>query len=281
MQEWSDENKGYRYMLNVVDVFSKYAWSIPLKDKKGLTVLDAFKQIVKQSDRLPKFMWVDEGKEFYNKLIDEWIKENNIVRYSTHGEHKSAVVERFNRTLKTNMWKRFTAENTRNWINMLDKLLSDYNNRIHSTIKMTPVEGSLEKNEEKVWNNMNFNKNNISTNAKAKFKVGDTVRISRMKGTFEKGYLPNWSEELFTVIKVKKTIPFTYQLKDVNGELIKGSFYNEELQKTKQKEQGIYRIEKIIRKKKIDGIQHGLVKWIGYSDKFNTWEPMENIVKVS
>ena len=129
MQEWSEENKGFRYILNVVDVFSKYAWSIPLKDKTGKTVLDAFKQIVESSQRQPTHIWVDQGKEFYNRNMDEWIKEKKIIRYSTFGEHKSAVVERFNRTLKTNMWKRFTAENTRNWIDMLDNLLLDYNNK--------------------------------------------------------------------------------------------------------------------------------------------------------
>ena len=91
--------------------------------------MNAFKEIVKSSGRIPKHIWVDQGKEFYNKNMDEWLKENNIIRYSTYGEHKSAVVERFNRTLKTNMWKRFTAENTRNWINMLDKLINDYNNK--------------------------------------------------------------------------------------------------------------------------------------------------------
>jgi transposase InsO family protein len=121
MQEWSKQNKGYRYMLNVIDVHSKYAWSIPLKDKTGKSVLDAFKQIVSSSGRKPDHIWVDEGKEFYNKHMDEWIKEHNIIRYSTHGEHKSAVVERFNRTLKTSMWKRFTAEKAKNWIEMLDK----------------------------------------------------------------------------------------------------------------------------------------------------------------
>ena len=278
MQEWSEENKGFRYMLNVIDVFSKFAWSIPLKDKKGITVLNAFKQIVKESGRIPKHIWVDEGKEFYNKNMDEWLKENNIIRYSTHGEHKSAVVERFNRTLKTNMWKRFTAENTRNWIDMLDKLMSEYNNKKHSTIKMSPVEGSKKENEEIVWNNLN-NKVNIVT-SKQKFKVGDTVRISRIKATFEKGYLPNWSEELFTVVEVKRTNPFTYKLSDANGKILEGSFYNEELQKSVQKEQDVYRVEKIIRKKKINGIEHGLVKWVGYSDKFNTWEPMTNIIKL-
>ena len=110
-------------MLNVIDVFTKFAWSIPLKDKKGETVTEAFKNIVKNSKRIPKHIWVDQGKEFYNKNMDEWLKENNIIRYSTYGEHKSAVVERVNRTLKEIMWKRFTAENTRNWIDMLDRLI--------------------------------------------------------------------------------------------------------------------------------------------------------------
>ena len=125
MQEWADKNKGFRYMLNVIDCFTKFAWSIPLKDKKALTVLEAFKKIVNESKMIPKHLWVDEGKEFYNKDMTEWLKDNDIVRYSTHGEHKSAIVERFNRTLKTKMWTRFTAENTRNWIDMLDKLMKD------------------------------------------------------------------------------------------------------------------------------------------------------------
>ena len=266
MQEWSKQNKGYRYMLNVIDVHSKYAWSIPLKDKTGKTVLDAFKQIVHSSGRTPDHIWVDEGKEFYNKLMDEWIKENDIIRYSTHGEHKSAVVERFNRTLKTIMWKRFTAENTRNWINMLDKLLLQYNNKKHSTIKITPTEAS----QIVIRNPPKFEEH-------TKFSVGDQVRVSRIKGIFEKGYLPNWSEALYTVQEVKRTDPITYILRDTNGEIIKGGFYTEELQKS---EQEVFRIEKIIRKKKINGVEHGYVKWMGYDKAFNEWKPISEIKKI-
>src|SRR5271155_1967724 len=200
MQEWSKQNKGFRYMLNVIDVFSKYAWSIPFKDKTGTTTLNAFKEIVKSSGRIPKHIWVDQGKEFYNKHFDEWIKENDIIRYSTYGEHKSAVVERFNRTLKANMWKRFTAENTRNWINMLDKLMAKYNNTVHSTIKMTPVEASDKENFVEIFNNNGYIKRK---NLKPKFQIGDKVRISRIKTLFEKGYLPNWSEEIYEITEVK------------------------------------------------------------------------------
>jgi hypothetical protein len=274
MQEWSKVNNGYRYMLNVVDVFSKYAWSIPLKDKTGKTVLDAFKGIVESSKRQPRHIWVDQGKEFYNANMNGWIKENNIIRYSTYGEHKSAVVERLNRTLKTNMWKRFTAENTRNWIDMVDKLLLDYNNRYHSTIKMTPVEASKKENKVQVLNSQVYLQ---CGNKKPKFKVGDKVRISRIKALFEKGYLPNWSEALYVVHEVKKTNPYTYTVKDMNDELVLGSFYTEELQKSTQ---DVFRIEKITKKKKINGVQHGLVKWLGYNKKFNEWKPMSEIEKL-
>ena len=126
LQEWKHVNNGYRYILNVIDCFSKYAWSVPLKDKKGETVLDAFKYIVETSNRKPMYIWVDEGKDFYDKGMTVWLKDKNILRYSTHGEHKSAIAKRFNRTLKERMWRRFTAENTRNWIDMLNDLLSKY-----------------------------------------------------------------------------------------------------------------------------------------------------------
>jgi hypothetical protein len=269
MQEWSKQNKGYRYMLNVVDVFSKYAWSVKLLDKKGKTVLAAFKQIVKSSGRKPGHLWVDQGKEFYNKDMDEWIKENDIIRYSTYGEHKSAVVERFNRTLKTIMWKRFTAENTRNWIDMLDKLIFKYNNTKHSTIKMTPTDAAQGK--------LMYNPELPSTAfQKPKFSVGTQVRISRIKGIFEKGYQPNWSEALYTIHEVKQTSPITYILKDMNGDIVTGGFYTEELQKSKQ---DVFRIEKVLRKKKIDGVEHGLVKWLGYNKKYNEWKPMSEILK--
>ena len=131
MSEWSDCNKGYKYILTVIDVYSKYAWAVPLKDKKGDTVTEAFKYIVKNCKRKPRHIWCDRGKEFYNKHMDIWLKNNNINRYSTYSEAKSCVTERFNRTLKERMWKRFTAENTRNWLEMLDELLNGYNNSFH------------------------------------------------------------------------------------------------------------------------------------------------------
>ena len=132
---------------------------------------------------------------------------------------------------------------------------------------MTPTEAS-----QKVIHNP------VKSEGNAKFSVGDQVRISRIKGIFEKGYLPNWSEALYTVHEVKRTDPITNILEDMNGESIKGGFYTEELQKSKQE---VFRIEKIIRKKKINGVEHGLVKWMGYDKKFNEWKPLSEIKKSS
>ena len=276
LQEWKNVNKGYRYILNVIDCFSKYAWSVPLKDKKGETVLNAFKYIVKTSNRKPMFIWVDEGKEFYNKDMTAWLKEEKITRYSTHGEHKSAIAERFNRTLKERMWRRFTAENTRTWIDMLDELLSNYNNCYHTTIRMRPVDASKKENESEVWENLFRDDEHVKKSNK--FKNGDTVRISRIKGIFEHGFLPNWSEQIYKIHKINNSTPVTYILRDLQDEVIEGSFYDEELQKTSQE---VYRIEKVLRKKKINGIEHGLVKWIGYSDKFNEWIPVSKLQEIN
>ena len=286
MQEWSKQNKGYRCMLNIVDCFSKYAWSVPLKDKSAKVVLAAFKLVVKQlrdgrgaeipqRSAAPKHIWVDEGKEFYNKDMTAWINQHNIVRYSTYGEHKSAVVERFDRTLKTAMWKRFTAENTRNWVDMLDKLLLKYNTSIHSAIRMKPIDAVLETNRLEVLDNIAVDRG--IRDKTSKFKLGDSVRISRVKGLFEKGYLPNWSEALYTIREVKSSSPITYLLKVSQGKDVKGGFYKEELQRSNQE---IFRIEKILRKKLINGVRHSLVKWIGYDSSFNQWVPSSDIQDV-
>jgi hypothetical protein len=213
-------------------------------------------------------LWVDEGKEFYNSKMDAWIEENDMIRYSTHGEHKSAVVERFNINLQSKMWKRFTAENTRNWVSMLDKLMLEYNNTFHSTVKMTPTEALTKKVSSRT---------DVTVDVQAKFEIGEKVRVSRIKGLFEKGYLPNWSEALYTVHEVRATDPITYILKAMNGDLVTGGFYTEELQKSKQE---VFRIEKVLERKKIKGVDYGLVKWLGYNKKYNEWKPISEIEKL-
>ena len=266
MQWASRDNKGVKYLLNVIDVFSKFAWSVPIKDKTGRSITDAFKLIVKASGRKPNKLWVD--REFRS-----WLDDNNIEMYSIYNEGKAVVVERFNRTLKEWMWKYFSANNTRKYLDMLDGLLQLYNTKTHTAIKMTPIEASQSKNEKKVYHYL-YPDLPVSV-GKAKYKVGDEVRITKKKGKFEKGYTPRWTEEIFEVYMVQNTNPITYLIKDLNGDKIDGSFYEEELQKTSQK---VFRIEKILRKNKKNKMVY--VKWKGYPDTFNSWIPMKNVEKL-
>ena len=255
MQLLSKYNKGIRFLLCVVDIFSKYAWVVPLKDKKGISIVKAFQSILKQSNRKPNKIWVDKGSEFYNAYFNKWLQDNDIVMYSTHNEGKSVVAERFIRTLKSKIYKYMTSISKNVYINKVDDIVNEYNNTYHTIIKMKPID---------VKNNTYINTSKIINYKDPKFKVGDRVRISKYKNIFAKGYMPNWSEEVFVIKKVKNTVPWTYVINDLNGEEIIGTFYEKELQKSNQEE---FRIEKVIKRK-----GHKIyVKWKGYNNSFNSW----------
>ena len=266
MTAFKDYNDGYTFLLLVIDTFSKYGYLIPLKNKKGETVANALKDIFKK--RKPGKLWMDKGKEFYNKDVKDLVE-----LYSTENEEKSSIAERWVRTIKEKMWKYFTDNNTYKYIDVLPDLVQDYNNTVHSSTKLTPKEASKKKNELTVWRNLypdRYKKYNITP----KFSVGDEVRITKKKKVFEKGYTTRWTEEIFTITEVQNTNPVTYKLADLQGEEIKGTFYEPELQKT---EQQIFRIEKVIKKEK----GKSLVKWKGYSDKFNSWVDNKDLIDLS
>jgi len=269
MQAFSKDNNGMKYLLTVIDVFSKYGWIVPLKQKSGAAVAEAFQSIFSQG-RQPEKLWTDKGKEFWNKDLKALLESRSISLYSTENEEKSSVVERWNRTMKENMFKYFSANSTRIYIDVLNDMVDKYNNAKHSSIKMTPAEGSLKKNEAIVFRNLYP----IDERKKPepKFSVGDKVRITKKKTTFEKGYLPRWTEEVFSISKVLYTDPPTYKIVDQNGEEIQGSFYENELQMTRQ---DIFRIEKVIKRRG----NKLFVKWRGYSDKFNSWINKEDLEK--
>lgn len=173
MQSFSKYNDGIKYLMTVIDVFSKYAWAIPLHDKTGKSIVEALETI----KRKPMSLWVDRGGEFYNRIVDGWLKENGVHRYSTYNEGKAVVVERFNRTLKTRMWKYFSANNTNRYIDVLDALMDKYNTSYHRSIKMTPTKASVKKHEPVVWNNLYGGEEQPVR--PPIFQVGDRVRISQ------------------------------------------------------------------------------------------------------
>ena len=223
MRSLNQYNDNYNYILTVIDVLSKYAWAVPIKRKTGDYVVEAFKSIFKE--RVPKMLQTDHGTEFINKKTQDLFKSHNIEWFETYNETKAQIVERFNRTLKDRMYKYFTANNTKRWIDVLPDLIHNYNNSYHRSIKMTPVQAT--ENPGKAWDNLYNQEQSKNT---PKFNPGDFVRISKYRKTFKRGYTANYTDEVFVVTDVLETNPVTYKIAEIkNADKIIGTFYEEEL----------------------------------------------------
>ena len=283
MQSMQKFNDGYRYLLVCIDVFSKYAWVVPLKNKEGLSLVEAFKVIL-SSGRKPEKIITDQGAEFFNKHFKALLKDEDIELYNTYNEIKASVVERLKRTLKTRKWRYFTSKKTMRYIDMLPNLVYSYNHTIHRSIKKKPASLSITKdvtvdNEKQAWHTLCDDHDGVK-HVKYKFNIGDQVRISKIKRTFEKGYLPNFSKEIFTVSKQIPREPPGYKLKDYDGEELKGTFYEKGLQKV-IKSDYVYEVEKILKKRGRGRNVQYLVKWLGCPNKFNSWVPASEINLIS
>ena len=232
MQSFSKKNKAIKYLLCAIDLFSKYAFVVSLKDKKGISIVNAFNKIIKQCNRKPNKIWVDQGGGFYNHVFKKWLSGNDIIMYSTFMEGKSVVAERFIRTLKNKLYKHTTTTGKNVYYDVLDDVVNEYNNTKHNTIKMKPIDvgDNTTKSSSLERKRVYIDEHNEND---SRFKVGDRVRISKFKNIFPEGYTPKWSKEIFIVVKINDTLPYTYNLKDLNDEEIIGSFYDRELQKTK------------------------------------------------
>lgn len=270
-------NQKFTYLLTVIDVLSKYAWVVPLKNKKSATVLQAFQTIFKEG-RKPSKLNTDMGGEFESRVLTDFFKKNNIIFYTAKGEKKAAVVERFNKTLKSRMWRYFTHKNTLCYTKVLKNLVHSYNRSHHKSIGMRPIDVN-EDNEAEVRERLYGDDLKKRPTPDYKYEVGDTVRISKLKQVFEKGYLPNWTEEVFTISSRIPRRPPVYRVKDSNGEVILGTFYEQELQKVRVDKDQLYIIEKVLERKKRDGINQVLVKWKGYPKSMNSWIPASSLVK--
>ena len=268
MQALSKQNKGYKYILMVEDIFSKYGWAVPLKTKTGIAVRDALKQIFKQ--HVPKKLWTDAGWEFYNNEVKTLLKKHDITLYSTENEEKCSVVERWNRTIKTKLWKYFTANHTHKYIDVLDALIEKYNNTVNRAIGMTPTEARKPSNHGAVFRHLYFKKMAKLGEKKPKFQIGDKVRLGVKKDLFEKSYIINWSDKIYTIKRVFATRPVTYKVEDDKGVEHKGKFYEQDLQKTKVDE---FRIQKVLKKKK----NSALVRWVDYDSSYDSWIPLKNL----
>ena len=218
-------NKGVKYILTCIDVFSKKAFVCPLKDKSGSTLLNAFKSI---NSPLPKRLQTDKGREFTNRRLQQWLTENRIHYFTTENEDiKASVVERFNKTLKSKLWRYFTKNNTLNYIDILQKVVNAYNHTPHKSIGMAPLDVN-NNNKTKIWYRLYADPISYK---EPLLGVVDSVRISKARRTFEKGYLAKWTEEIFTIVEQKSTNPPTFVLADFKGERLKGTFFQRNFKK--------------------------------------------------
>ena len=222
-------NRGKTFVLTSIDVFSKVADAIPLKNKTSSEIIRGFKLLFKHAKELPRSLHSDKGSEFLNGPVQSFLKKRGIHHFVTENDDiKAAVVERFNRTLKARLWRYFTRHKTLHYLKALPLLVSSYNRSYHRSIGMAPVDVTF-KNQEKVWHKL-YTKDKVQKQ-KAGLKVGDRVRLSYTRRSFKKGYLPAWTKEIFAVNSVLQTTPVTYKLVDSTGEALLGSFYGEELQR--------------------------------------------------
>ena len=270
------ENDGYKWIITIIDTFSKKAWAFKMKRKTGPSIVEVMTPFFRMNT--PQKIQFDQGSEFYNRLFLKLLKKHKIKHYSVYSEQKAAIIERFNRTLKTRMFRYFTSRGSHRWVDVLQDLIDGYNNTKHRSTSFAPNDVS-QANESVVQDKLFPNVEKLKEHTKAAFKVGDTVRITRRKGIFEKGYEMNWTWEVFKVIEVKKTYPVTYGLSDYKGEEIQGSFYKRELQLV-DKSDDIWPIEKIIKTRRRGGQTEHLVKYLGYPDAANTWIPHQNLFSV-
>jgi len=218
MSSLNKENDSVNYLLTCIDVFSRHAWVLPLRNKNASALVEAFKKIFKDG-RYPKILYTDKGTEFSNRSLKKLLKENDVQFVTSQNETKASVIERFNRTLKARMYKYFTWKHKLRYIDALQQFVRSYNNSYHRSIKMKPNQVN-ERNEKAVWKTLyqekKGNKRVTQKPIKFRYNVGDRVRISKTRMTFEKSYFPGWSEEIFQIDSRQASRPPTYRIKDLN-----------------------------------------------------------------
>jgi len=262
MQRLKRWNSNVSYLLTAICVYSHKCFVVRLKSKRGEEVRDALVSIF--HDFTPMHLTSDQGREFFNRDVQAFLKERGIIHRFPRSEMKASMIERFNRTLKNRIWRYMEHANTRRYLDKLQEIVENIHNSKNRSIGMAPNE---------VTGSSFLLK--FPPPTKPLFKIGDEVRISKNLGIFKKAYEETWSQETFVVYEARPTTPPVYRIKDTSGEIIEGLFYNEELQKVTNST-GIYRIEKVLEKRKTRRGVELFVKWMGYPEP--SWILEKNVV---
>ena len=275
---WAAQNDNVKFLFIAIDVFSRYVWVYPIKNKSAETVLHCLKQLIASEGKIPKYIQTDEGKEFFNTSMNKFCAENDIIHFHTYTEIKCALAERFIRTLRMRLTRLWDIRGTFHYLDVLPEIIEGYNNGYHSTIKTSPAEARKEEN------NLEINETLYAKQQKPekpKFTVGQHVRILMKRGPFTKELVSPWSREIYTIASVNRTgsDPYVYTLKDFRGHIIKGIFYTQELSAVNPPEK--YGVE-ILDERPARGRRQKqyLVKWVGYETEAPEWinaDQLENL----
>jgi transposase InsO family protein len=272
VHQLADDNDGHHFLLTCIDILSKFAWVVPVKSKDAQHMVVAMRKLLKQAHpRKPKRLQTDKGTEFFNSSVGALLREHKIEHFASESDQKAAVVERFNRTLKSRMWTYFSANKTKRYVNVLQDIVYAYNHTEHRSIRMRPVDVDNEQAEQAAYKRLYYDKDAKVKHKKVDIAPDASVRVTRWKGEFEKGYLPNWGREHFKVKEAIGDAPrAVYKLEDVEGEPIKGVWYREEVQPIKR---NIYEVESLLAERQANrrAPKEVLVKWLGLPAKFNRW----------
>ena len=193
-----ENNRVYRYVMVVIDNFSKFGWTIPLKNKNAQTIKDSLENFLISSKRKPNLIESDRGKEFYNNIFQDFLNKNNIKLYSRNSSLGAVFAERFNRTIRDLLKRPVFEKWDGKWIDILPTITKQYNNRIHTSTKLSPKDASLKKNEGFVYKNLLDKRKKV----KPKFQVNDLVRTADLKKTFSKADTTNWSYKLYKITEI-------------------------------------------------------------------------------
>ena len=262
-------NSNYNYILVCIDVFSRKAFAEAIKRKTGPDVAAALENIFRKSSVIPALLQVDFGKEFFNQHVRQVLDRYGVKMFAVNSEKKASIVERLILTLKRRLFRWMTENNTKRYLDVLDDIIHAYNHYVHRSIGMKPVDVSAE-NESELWQKQYGNE--FPLRVTFRYNLGDRVRIAKHKKTFEKSYLPQWSDEYFFVSRRRATRPPTYKLKSAEGRELVQSFYEEQLQSVRRPElDGLYPVDIIKSQPGQNGRLRHFVHYRNYPPVFDRW----------
>ena len=285
MQSYSKENNDIKYLLFIIDVFSRFLWVEPLKDKTSQEIVSAFDAVLFETSRHPKRLRTDAATDFTSGNFQKYMRMENINHFVTHSEKQANYVERVIQTIKKKIFRYMVAKNTREYVNVIEDMVTAYNNTWHNGIQERPIDVNP-SNEKKLWWQMYWpktpykrRKRGRKKKVRFRYKIGAVVRMSILRSAFQREYLTRWTIELFKISDrfVRQGQPI-YKLVDWNNDPVKGTFYENELQESK--EPTVFKIEEVLKYKGKGEAKKALVSWKGWPKKFNSWIPASDVMDI-